>query len=327
MNDNIVFGQYIYKNSFIHKLDPRIKLFVLLILMIGTFLVPADNFILLSIALMIPLIAVIFSKISIFKYLKSLKQIVFVIFLSFIFQLFGNEGGKVYNIPINFSYANLILAVLLIVLFFLFRKYLPFKMLIFIGLVVLIIYLLRFPLIGNPFKETSIHIYEKGLIHGTFLIERILIIILASTTLTLTTKPTDLTNALEWYLTPLEKIKIKTSIFAMMISIALRFIPTLFNETNKILKAQASRGVDFNEGKFIEQIKQIVSLLVPMFVISIKRAEDLADAMEARCYVPGEKRTKLVKMKCKVTDYLVMLFILTLFILLILIRCGVIYAL
>ena len=112
----------------------------------------------------------------------------------------------------------------------------------------------------------------------------------------------------------------------MMISIALRFIPTLFNETNKILKAQASRGVDFNEGKFTEQVKQIVSLLIPMFVISIKRAEDLADAMEARGYIPGEKRTKLVEMKFKVLDYISMFIVIALFILLILGKCGV-YAL
>jgi energy-coupling factor transport system permease protein len=111
-----------------------------------------------------------------------------------------------------------------------------------------------------------------------------------------------------------------------MISIALRFIPTLFNETNKILKAQASRGVDFNEGKFTEQVKQIVSLLIPMFVISIKRAEDLADAMEARGYIPGEKRTKLVEMKFKVLDYISMFIVIILFTLLILGKCGV-YAL
>ena len=109
----------------------------------------------------------------------------------------------------------------------------------------------------------------------------------------------------------------------MMISIALRFIPTLFNETNKILKAQASRGVDFNEGKFMEQVKQIVSLLIPMFVISIKRAEDLADAMEARGYIPGEKRTKLVKMKFKAFDYITISFVVSLLILLILGLCNV----
>ena len=112
----------------------------------------------------------------------------------------------------------------------------------------------------------------------------------------------------------------------MMISIALRFIPTLFNETNKILKAQASRGVDFNEGKFTEQVKQIVSLLIPMFVISIKRAEDLADAMEARGYIPGEKRTKLVEMKFRLLDYISMFVVIILFTLLILGKCGV-YAL
>ena len=89
----------------------------------------------------------------------------------------------------------------------------------------------------------------------------------------------------------------------MMLSIALRFIPTLFNETEKILKAQASRGVDFKESSLGKQIIQIVSLLIPMFVISIKRASDLADAMEARGYVPGEKRTKLLKMKFRVFDY------------------------
>ena len=124
-----------------------------------------------------------------------------------------------------------------------------------------------------------------------------------------------------------ELLKIKTSIFAMIISIALRFIPTLFNETNKILKAQASRGVDFNEGKLTEQIGQIISLLIPMFIISIKKADDLADAMEARGYVPGAKRTRLTQMKFKISDFLVLGIILILFVLLILVKCGVLYAL
>ena len=144
--------------------------------------------------------------------------------------------------------------------------------------------------------------YDSGLITGSFLVLRVFVIIIASTTLTLTTKPTDLTNAIEWYLKPLEALKIKTSIFAMMISIALRFIPTLFNETNKILKAQASRGVDFKEGSLFEQIKQIISLLVPMFVISFKRAVDLADAMESRGYIPGAKRTRVTKLSFHFRD-------------------------
>ena len=100
----------------------------------------------------------------------------------------------------------------------------------------------------------------------------------------------------------------------MMLSIALRFIPTLFSETEKILKAQASRGVDFKESSLTKQIIQIVSLLIPMFVISIKRASDLADAMEARGYIPGEKRTKLLHMKFRLFDYFSLIFVVLLLI-------------
>lgn len=325
--NNIVFGQYIYKDSAVHKMDPRSKLAILFILMIGVFLIPMNNFILLLISALIPIIAIIFSKISLFKYLKSLKQIAFIMIFSFVIQLLTSKTGTIlYTFPINLTYVNILIGVFVLILFFIVRKYLPFKLIIFMILLVGIIYMLRYPIYGSVLKNINWDIYDTGLINGSFLVARVFVIIIASTTLTLTTKPTDLTNAIEWYLKPLEALKIKTSIFAMMISIALRFIPTLFNETNKILKAQASRGVDFNEGKFTEQVKQIVSLLIPMFVISIKRAEDLADAMEARGYIPGEKRTKLVEMKFKFVDYLSMFIVIILFILLILGKCGL-YAL
>ncbi len=325
--NNIVFGQYIYKDSTVHKMDPRSKLAILFILMIGVFLIPMNNFILLLISSLIPIIAIIFSKISLFKYLKSLKQIAFIMIFSFVIQLLTSKTGTIlYTFPINLTYVNILIGVFVLILFFIVRKYLPFKLIIFMILLVGIIYMLRYPIYGNVIKNLNWDIYDTGLINGSYLVARVFVIIIASTTLTLTTKPTDLTNAIEWYLKPLEALKIKTSIFAMMISIALRFIPTLFNETNKILKAQASRGVDFNEGKFTEQVKQIVSLLIPMFVISIKRAEDLADAMEARGYIPGEKRTKLVEMKFKFIDYLSMFIVIILFILLILGKCGL-YAL
>ena len=325
--NNIVFGQYLFRNSIVHKMDSRSKLAILFILMIGVFLIPMNNFILLFIAGLIPLIAVLFSKISIFKYLKSLKQIAFIMIFSFIIQLLTTKTGSVvYTFPINLTIINLVIGFIILVLYFIIRKYLPFKLLILIFLLTGIIYMLRYPIYGNIITTTNWDIYNSGLISGSFLVLRVFVIIIASTTLTLTTKPTDLTNAIEWYLKPLEALKIKTSIFAMMISIALRFIPTLFNETNKILKAQASRGVDFNEGKFTEQVKQIVSLLIPMFVISIKRAEDLADAMEARGYIPGEKRTKLVEMKFKALDYISMFIVILLFIALILGKCGI-YAL
>ena len=246
---------------------------------------------------------------------------------SFAIQLLTSKTGNiVVTCPINLTYVNLAICVLALLLFFIVRKYLPFKMLWFILLIVGGVYILRYPVYGQTITSVNFDIYDSGLIYGSFLVARVFVIILASTSLTLTTKPTDLTNAIEWYLKPLEALKIKTSIFAMMISIALRFIPTLFNETNKILKAQASRGVDFNEGKFTEQVKQIISLLIPMFVISIKRAEDLADAMEARGYIPGEKRTKLVEMKFKISDITSILIVTILFILLVLGRIGI-YAL
>ncbi|MCM1260467.1 MAG: energy-coupling factor transporter transmembrane protein EcfT [Prevotella sp.] len=327
MNDSIVFGQYIYRNSFMHKLDARVKLIALVLIMVGVFLIPKDHFILLGIAFLIPLLAILFSKISLFKYLKSLKQIAFVMLFSFVFQLIGNHNGALLlSLPIQFTIVNIAVVVLVFIIYFLVRKYLPFKFLIFVLLLIGATYLFRYPIYGHIMHSFSFHIYQEGVIHGLFLIGRVFVIILASTSLTLTTKPTDLTNALEWLLKPLERIKIKTSIFAMMISIALRSIPTLFNETNRILKAQASRGADFNESNLKEQIGQMVSLLVPMFVISIKKAEDLADAMEARGYIPGEKRTRLVKMTFKVSDYMVLGGIIILFILLILGKCGI-YAL
>ena len=166
------------------------------------------------------------------------------------------------------------------------------------------------PLLPKPFLLTpSLNLYRYGFEFGSFTVLRVIIIISFSTVFTLTTKPIDISNAIEWILKPLELLKIKTSIFAMMLSIALRFIPTLFSETENILKAQASRGVDFKESSLTKQIIQIISLLIPMFVISIKRASDLADAMEARGYIPGEKRTKLLHMKFRLFDYFSLVFV------------------
>ena len=305
MNDKMIFGQYYHTDSVIHKLDPRTKFIGLIIFMVLTFLIPFNNFILLGALALFILLIVLFTKVSLIKYLKSLKQIAFLLVFSFAFQVFVNkEGDVLITIPLAFTYANIMMVSILWLLFIIFRKYIPFKFFLTIGLVVLSFYIFTLPLNNVPFATPKIYIYEGGLISGTFIISRVLLIIMVSTTLTLTTKPMDLANAIEWFLRPLEFIKIKTSILAMMLSIALRFIPTLFNETDKILKAQASRGVDFKEGKLHEQIKQIISLLVPMFVISFKRAIDLADAMEARGYIPGEKRTRLNVLTFKLSDYI-----------------------
>jgi energy-coupling factor transport system permease protein len=122
--------------------------------------------------------------------------------------------------------------------------------------------------------------------------------------LTYTTSPIALTDGLESLLSPLKKIGVPVHTFAMMMSIALRFIPTLIEETEKIMNAQKSRGADFSSGSLMKRAKALIPLLVPLFVSSFKRAEELATAMECRCYRGDNNRTKLVKLEMKPRDYL-----------------------
>ena len=137
---------------------------------------------------------------------------------------------------------------------------------------------------------------------------------------------TDLNNGLESVMRPLKIVKFPVAEIAMMLSLTLRFIPTLLEETTKIMKAQASRGVEFSESKLSKKIGQIISLLIPIFIISFKRAEDLANAMEARGYVIGDKRTKIDVMSIAWLD-VVSLFILSgLIAVVVLMKTGVLHA-
>ena len=124
--------------------------------------------------------------------------------------------------------------------------------------------------------------------------------------LTFTTMTTDINDGLEGILFPLKWVKVPVDVLTMMVSLTLRYIPTLLIETDKIMKAQASRGVDFKEASIKDKVTQVISLLIPVFVISFKRAEDLANAMEVRGYVIGQKRTKIDVLKIKITDYMSM---------------------
>lgn len=311
MNEKMVLGQYYNGDSLIHRLDPRTKIFALIVMMVVTFLIPFNNFILLGSFFAIIFVVICLTRVPIIKYLKSLRQIGFLLIFSFIFQIFSKTSGTILlTLNLQFSYINIIVVLLTLIIYIFIKKYIPTKLLLFIGIIVLSFYLFTIPMGVSPFAEVTLRIYDSGVISGSFIIGRVLAIILVSTVLTLTTKPMDLSSALEWYMKPFEIFKLKPSILAMMISIALRFIPTLFNETNKILKAQASRGVDFKEGKLHERIGQIISLLIPMFVISFKRAVDLADAMEARGYIPGAKRTRLLKMSFSFRDLISLILIL-----------------
>lgn len=140
----------------------------------------------------------------------------------------------------------------------------------------------------------NIGIYSGALYQTAIIFFRLMSMVFLSSILTMTTKPFDLTLGIEQLFTPAKKIGFPAHEVAMMISIALRFIPTLVSETNKIMIAQTSRGVDFQSNKLSVKIKAVISLLIPLFVASFKRAEELADAMEARGYNPSAKRTRFV---------------------------------
>ncbi|NUH84599.1 energy-coupling factor transporter transmembrane protein EcfT [Bacillus firmus] len=142
------------------------------------------------------------------------------------------------------------------------------------------------------FQFGWITIYEEGLRQGIFISLRFFLLILMTSILTLTTTPIEITDGLESLLNPLNKVKFPVHELALMMSISLRFIPTLMQETDKIMKAQTARGADFTSGPIKERIKTIIPLLIPLFVSSFKRAEELAVAMESRGYRGGEGRTK-----------------------------------
>ncbi len=149
-----------------------------------------------------------------------------------------------------------------------------------------------------------INIYEEGIARAVMMALRVIILIVGtSILLTYTTSPISLTDGLESLLSPLKKINVPVHTFAMMMSIALRFIPTLVEETEKIMNAQKSRGADFTSGSLVQRAKALIPLLVPLFVSSFKRAEELATAMECRCYRGDKNRTKLVKLEYHGLDF------------------------
>lgn len=176
---------------------------------------------------------------------------------------------------------------------------------------------------GNVvFNYGFIEIYDDALYRTLFFLTRIVIMVLYSTLLTLTTSPLELAAAIESLLKPLERFKFPAHEIGMMISIALRFIPTLFEEMNKIMSAQASRGIDFKNGKIKEKIRGIVSLLIPLFINSLKRADDLANAMEVRGYVGGEGRTDLNEKKFEKGEALYLMIHILILIGIIIIKIG-----
>ena len=166
----------------------------------------------------------------------------------------------------------------------------------------------------------KIHITREGLRNAVLMTIRMIYLIMGSSVMTLTTTPNQLTDGLEKALKPLQKINVPVHEIAMMMSIALRFIPILIEETDKIMKAQMARGADFETGGLVKKAKNMVPLLVPLFVSAFRRANDLALAMEARCYVGGEGRTKMIPLAYHKVDRLAYVVVIAYFVLLMVIK-------
>ena len=152
-------------------------------------------------------------------------------------------------------------------------------------------------------------ITDVGLINAGFIVARIVLIVLGASLLTLTTSPVELADGIEGLLYPLKWIKFPVHEFALIMSIALRFIPTLIDETDRIIKAQKARGADFESGNIFKRAKALIPVLIPLLISSFRRADELADAMDSRCYAGSKNRTKYKKMRLSYRDLLGLLFI------------------
>ncbi len=314
--NNITFGQYVPGNSWIYKLDPRIKILLAVLYIVLLFLLP--NLISMAIGLGVFLLIFISTRISLWKVLKGLKGILFLLLFTVFLQIIYTNDTS-YNLLYTFHmqiglFQTLIIAG--IVLTYLFtKKYIPLKfiyLLLVVTSIFLVLWMSRFD--NLVWNNWDFLVYQQGVERAGYILIRLFVMIGITSLLTLSTMTTDINNGIEGLLSPLKLLHINVGVFSMLISLTLRFIPTLIEESKKIMKAQASRGVDFEEGKLKDKIKQIISLLIPMFVVSFKRADELSNAMEARGYIIGEKRTKLDELKLRWRDYLCMLITVALFV-------------
>lgn len=252
-------GRYKSSNTFFHRLDARVKLFAMVLMMVVVFLKLENqwmDFIFYGLLLVAVVIVMKISKIKIKSLFRVIKPMWFMMFFLFIVNIFAIKSGN------------------------------------------------------KIFEWNWFSLYDEAIYMTIYTFIRIVLMLAFSLILTSTTRPMDLTYALEWYLFPLKLVKIPVHIIVMIISLALRFIPTLLEESDRIMKAQASRGVDFQNGKFKEKIKAIISLIIPLFISSIQRSSELADTMEVRGYDPDAKRTRYRVMKIRFIDILVVFLLL-----------------
>lgn len=249
MLKDITFGQYYETDSFVHRLDPRTKL--LLLVAVIVFIFVSQNALSLALVALLIFISMIFSKVPLKMYLKNLKAILPIIIFTMIINLFYNASGT------------------------------------------------------EIISFWKLTITTGSVYRALYMSARIFLLIIASAELTYTTTPNDLTDAIEKLFSPLRFIGLKNAVhtLAMMMTIALRFIPTLIEETQKIMNAQKARGADLENGKLIDRIKALIPILIPLLISSVRRAYELAEAMECRCYNGGEGRQRMKQLKYCANDF------------------------
>lgn len=255
MPNKMSLGQYIPGDSIVHRLDPRVKIFLVILYMVSLFYI-RDLVVFIPIAVFYLIIARV-AKLKIKHIIKALKPLILIIIITAILNILVTPGKEV-------------------------------------------------------FKIWKIVVTEEGLLRSALMAIRLVFLIAGTSILTLTTSTILLTDGLESILSPLKIIKFPAHELAMMISIALRFIPTLFEEADKIRKAQMARGADFDTGNLIQKAKSMIPLLVPLFLSSFRRADELAVAMVSRCYRGSEGRTRLNPLKLEAKD-IVILIVVTMF--------------
>lgn len=247
MISDITIGQYYKGDSFVHKMDARIKIIITVLFIVMIFMCKNFLSLLLTAAILVAAIAV--SKVPFKMFFKSLKPIIPIVLFTAVINIFYIGGGK--------------------------------------------------ELLSLGF----ITVTSKGVFTAVFMAIRIVLLIMSSSILTYTTVPTMLTDAIEKLLSPLKVFHIQVHTLAMMMTLALRFIPTLIDETERIMNAQKARGADFENGSIAERAKALVPVLIPLFVSAFRRAYELAFAMNCRCYTGGEGRTRMKQMKLKASDF------------------------
>ncbi len=251
MLNDVTFGQYYPAKSFVHNMDPRAKIVLLIAYLVAVFL--ADNFFALAAVIVFLILAVIFSRVPFGSVLRSVKMILFIIVFTAILNLFFYASDDELHVL---------------------------------------------------WQWKIITISWEAIINMIFLAMRLFLLVMGTSILTLTTTPVALTDGLESLLTPLKWIRFPVHELALIMSIALRFIPTLIDETNRIISAQKARGADFETGGLIRRAKAMIPVLVPLLVSSLRRAEELGDAMDARCYSGAKGRTKYKKLTFSWRDLL-----------------------